>query len=225
MTNNIPHLVLDWYFDVPNQKLSIDITEDLSYIALEGGREGFTKIFNGESIHITLSAWENSEKHWISDNYSELVGTFQPDGNRVIKHPTLDRDDNCPMGVGPDGYYLDHMQRRQCILDGHDQAVIGRGDSGTVYTTVDNGKTIFKREAHRNVVYPEVNDPAFDDFKWTDHSQPCLQQPWAEGVKLSSYIEMEEDGISVGTISKCENVKWDDAPRPELQEFYNYPTE
>ena len=88
MTNNIPHLVLDWYFDVPNQKLSIDITEDLSYIALEGGREGFTKIFNGESIHITLSAWENSEKHWISDNYSELVGTFQLEvAKRVCELP------------------------------------------------------------------------------------------------------------------------------------------
>jgi hypothetical protein len=223
--NGLPHLVLDWSFNIPTQELSIELTEDLKYIALEGGRKGFTKIFKGETTHVSLPDWDNLEKRWISDNYGGLYGYFQPDGTRVIKHPTLDRDDHCPMGVGPDGYYLDHMQRRQCILDGQDQAIIERGNSGTMYTTIDNGKTIFKREAHRNVLYGELEDPAFDDFKWVDHSMPCLQQPWAEGVKVSSYTEMEKDGVSAGTVAKCKDGKWESAARPELQEFYTYPTE
>jgi len=223
--SNLPHLVLDWSFNIPTQELTVSINDELSYSAINGGRDGFTKTFKGEDTTVTLEEWDNIEKYWISENYSDLVGTFQPDGDRIIPHPTLDRDDHAPMGVGPDGFYLDHMQRRQCVLDGHDQAVIGYGKEGTLYTTTDQGATIFKRVAHRNVLYGELEDPAFDDFKWVDHSQPCLQQPWAEGVKLSSHKEMLKDGVSPVDVEKCVEGKWPKALRPELQELYIYPTD
>lgn len=222
--NKIPHLVLDWNFNIPTQELTVSITDALSYSAINGGRDGFIKTFEGETTTVTLEEWDNVEKHWISANYGAHVGMFQPDHDRKVPHPTLPRDDDAPMGVGPDGLYLDHMQRRQCVLDGHDQAIIGYGKDGTLYTTIDKGATIFKRVAHRNVLYGELEDPEFDDFKWVDHSQPCLQQPWAEGVKLSSHEEMRTDGVRSIDVERCMKGKWVEAPRPELQELYTYPT-
>lgn len=224
MTKTIPHLVLDWHFDIPSQTLSIDITDDLSYTAINGGRDGFTKTFNGETTELTLLEW-NTEKHWISENYSDIVGTFQPDYDRQVPHPSEDRLDHAPMGVGPDGYYLDHMQRRQVVLDGKDQSQIGHGVSKTAYSTPDGGRTIFKRASHRNVLYPEIQDPEWDDVTWVDHSQPCLQQPWAEGVKLSSHEEMMKDGIPIHHVQLCEAGGWPAAPNPELQQLYTYPTQ
>lgn len=217
-----PHLVLDWHFDLPKQELSIQIDKDLKYIALEGGYKGYTKIFGDEEIFLTPDDWEE-EKYWISKHYGEEWGYFQPDYDRYVPHPTEDREDHAPLGVGPDGYYLDHMQRRQCVLDGQDQARIGLGTSGTMYTTIDKGETIFKRGAHRNVRYDELEDPAFDDFKWVDHSQPCAQQPWAQGCKISSYKEMLKDGIDVDTVDRCKDKLWPEAPKPELQKLYTYP--
>ena len=216
------HLVLDWHFNLPTQELSIQIEENLKYIAHEGGNKGYTKIYEGVETTVTQDEWEK-EKYWISEHYGEEFGYFQPDFERFTKHPTEDRMDHSPMGVGPDGFYLDHMQRRQTVLDGDDQAKIGFGLSGTLYTTVDKGKTIFKREAHRNVLYGELEDPAFDHMKWTDHSQPCAQQPYAQGCKISSYKEMMKDGIDSFTIERCELGNWDEAPKPELQELYTYP--
>ena len=221
MPKNKKHLVLDWNFNLRTQELSIDIATDLKYIAHEGGYKGYTKIFGDEETSITPDGWEE-EKHWISKHYGEEWGYFQPDYERYLPHPTEDREDHAPMGIGPDGYYLDHMQRRQCVLDGQDQAIIGFGISGTLYTTIDKGKTIFKREAHRNVLYGELEDPEFDHMKWTDHSQPCAQQPWAQGCKISSYKEMLKDGIDVVTIEKCELGHWHEAPKPELQKLYTY---
>ena len=217
-----PHLVLDWHFDLPKQELFIEIDKDLKYIAHEGGNKGYTKIFKKETTSLTQDEWDK-EKFWISENYGAKYGYYQPDYDRYVPHPTEDREDHAPMGFGPDGYYLDHMQRRQTVLDGDDQAKIGFGISGTLYTTIDRGKTIFKREAHRNVLYKELEDPEFDHMKWTDHSQPCAQQPYAQGCKLSSYKEMLKDGILESIVEKCSEGQWDKAPKPELQNLYTYP--
>lgn len=214
-------MVLDWYFDIPAQKLSVKIADNLEYIALEGGYAGFEKIFNGETTHLTYEEWEH-EKVWISERFADVVGTFQPDYSRTVTLPSGIVDE-CPMGVGPDGRYLDHMQRRQAVLDGEDQAIIGYGLSGSVYSTIDNGKTIFRRTAHRNVRYLEMDEEEFKDFKWIDNTQPCMQQPWAEGVKVSSYIDMQLDGIPEEDIEKCKQGLWDDAPNTELQKLYKYP--
>jgi hypothetical protein len=60
-------------------------------------------------------------------------------------------------------------------------------------------------------------------MKWTDHSQPCAQQPYAQGCKLSSYKEMLKDGILESVVEQCSEGQWDKAPKPELQNLYTYP--
>jgi len=228
MTESRPHMVLNWHFDIPNQKLSVKITDDLSYEAINGGFDGFYKTYLGETTFIVGDPQDQwfAEKEWLSEHFGHIVGYFQLDWDRVIWNENDQREERCPMGVGPDGLYLDHMQRRQLLLNGKDQSLIGISPiSDTLYSTIDNGKTIFKRVAHRNVRYPELRDSAWDHIKWHDHSQPCRQQPWSEGVKLSSYAEMRKDGMPEENVAACEKHSWADSPNPEFQQYYTYPTE
>ena len=216
-----PHLLLDWIFDIPNQKLTCTITDDLMYEAHEGGVKGYTKHYKGEKTHISIGNWVE-EKHWISEHYGELVGYYQPDNTRVLWHPSENRHDPSPNGVGPDGRYIDHMQRMQILLEGEDCATIRFGKSNTMYSTPDQGKTIFKRVPTRDIHYEEVetNPNAW----WTEHPQPCMMQPRTQGVRLSSYDEMKDDGIPDDYIEKCKKGVWAKPPHPELQRFYIYPT-
>lgn len=226
MSEEKPHLVLNWIFDIPNQILSCTISENLIYIAHAGGHEGYTKKYRTESnsefveTRIEREAWD-TEKFWISENYGDIYGYYQPDHDRTITHPIENRPDWCPNGLGPDGRYLDHLQRMQILLDGEDCARIGVGISHTTYETPDCGKTIYKRPAVTNVLYPDQQPNAW----WTDHSQPCMMQPWAKGKQLSSYDEMFLDGIFAEAIRKCMKGEWASPPHPELQQFYIYPKE
>jgi hypothetical protein len=58
-----PHLVLHWTFDVPNNILSCEISEDLKYLAYEGGTLPFTKIHKCRDglwpapLHPELQQW------------------------------------------------------------------------------------------------------------------------------------------------------------------------
>jgi hypothetical protein len=226
MQQNKPHLVLDWVFDIPNQILKCNIGDDLEYHALEGGYSGLTKRVkdsNGEwkETFVSKEDW-NSEKSWISENYGELVGYFQFDPDRVINHPIQNRPDRCPNGVGPDGRYLDHLQRMQILLDGEDMSIVARSINKMTFVTPDCGKTIYKRIPTRNVLYPEVNEDP--DAWWPDHPQPCLRQPYSRGVQISSYEEMQDEGISEEIIQQCIDGNWSAPLHPELQSFYVYPT-
>jgi hypothetical protein len=222
-----PHLVLNWLFDIPNQTLSCKINDYLEYIALEGGTLGFIKKYrtdlNSDFVETEISPnfW-SEEKFWISENFGEEVGYFQPDYTRVLHHPVEDRPDPSPMGVGPDGRYIDHLQRMQIVLEGYDCARIGVGKSNTLYITPDNGKTIFKREKTRDVNYPDAK--IHEDWYWFEHPQPCAMQPRSPGYKLSSIDEMLLDGIDSNLVEKCKKIKFDDPEHPKLQKWFVYPT-
>jgi hypothetical protein len=219
-----PHLVLDWVFDIPNNKLICKINDELMYEAHEGGNEGYTKTYKGEVTKITSLGW-HEEKYWISDNFGETLGYYQPDNGREQKHPEETWIEKCPNGLGPDGRYLDHMQRLQLILEGHDCATIGFGKiDKNLYSTPDNGKTIFKRVPTRDVRYKEVLGETMrpDEF-WYDHPQACAMQPRAKGYQLSSYDEMLEDGIFDSVVEKCRKEEWESPKHPELQKYFIYP--
>ena len=227
---NKPHLVLDWIFNVPNQTLICTIDDELSYSAIEGGEAGINKHYKGETIFIrpdtsetfpSESDW-NEEKVWISENYGEQVGYFQLDHDRVITHPYSGQTDRCPMGIGPDGRYLDHLQRRQAILESNDCSEIYRTEGQTVWETPDCGKTIYKRIPTTDTNYAEFarrhNETyKFDRTTYPEHPQPCLQQPRSPGRTFSSYDDMLENGVSEDIVNKCKDGKWESPMHPELQ--------
>ena len=221
MKENKPHLVLDWIFNVPNQTLVCTINDELSYSAIEGGVKGINKTYNGETVFIEADDW-NEEKLWISENYGEQVGYFQLDPNRVITHPFTGEEDRCPMGLGPDGRYLDHLQRRQAILESQDCSEIYRTEDSTVWETPDCGKTIYKRIPTTDTHYAEFakrhnETHKFERTAYPEHPQPCLQQPRSPGRTFSSYDDMLENGINQDIIDKCKAMKWEKPLHPELQ--------
>jgi hypothetical protein len=218
-----PHLVLNWTFDIPNNRLYIDIADDLTYEALQGGTLGYTKIYKGEKFHIDPTQWQETEKFWISENYGEIYGYFQPDHSRVKPHPFWGWPQVCANGLGPDNEYIDHMQRMQILLEGNDMSSIHTNNvTGDLYVTPDSGKTIYKRAGTTDVEYPpEINIPG---SVWPDWSQACLMQPRTKGVQLSSYDELRAAGASEDTITLCMNKQWEAPKHPELQQFYVYPT-
>lgn len=221
-----PHLVLFWTFDIPNQKLSTKIADDLEYEALEGGSQGYTKIYKGETTHITAIEWETTEKFWISENYGETYGYFQPDSNRSKMHPITGHEENCTNGLGPDGNYLDHMQRMQIVLEGHDMATIFvpliTSENDAIFFTPDSGKTIYKRTGTRDVLYVERNDSEL--AWWPECAQPCHMQPHSKGSQLSNYEELLAAGCPAEDVEKCKRGEWDAPKHPELQQYYIYPT-
>jgi len=217
-----PHLVLNWTFDVPNNALSCQIGDDLTYIAHEGGTLPFTKIHKGKTTEVSVEEWLSNERHWISEHYGQLVGYFQYDHNRVITHPVYNRPDHCPNGLGPDGRYLDHLQRMQVVMEGEDMAVVWGGGDKPLFLTPNQGKTIYKRVPTRDVNYPEVQtDP---DAWWSEWPQACAQQPRTAGPRLSSYEELEAAGAPSDVVETCRNTMWPMPLHPELQQWYIYPT-
>lgn len=219
--DNKPHLVLHWTFDIPNYRLYIDISGDLTYEAHEGGTLGYTKTYQNKKSHITPFQWEETEKFWISENYGHIYGYFQPDSTRYKKHPTYSWNQLCINGFGPDGEYLDHMQRMQILLEGNDMSLVWYPDNADMFVTPDNGLTIYKRSLTRDVNYPK--DIMDNGTYWPEWPQACLMQPRTKGVKMSSHNELKAAGAPQHIIDKCLAGNWSSPLNPELQEYYIYP--
>ena len=219
-----PNLVLYWTFDIPNYKLFINIADDLEYEALEGGTLGYTKTYKGKVTHITPMFWEEEEKFWISENYGEIYGYFQPDTELVTIHPVNGYIQQCPNGLGREGEYLDHMQRSQFVVEAHDTAEIW-GAKGFIdlFSTPDNGKTIYKRAPTRDVNY-SADLMSDESSYWPEWPQACMMQPRSKGYRLSSHEEMLAVGCPESIVDQCRAGNWPSPQRPELQKYYIYPT-
>jgi hypothetical protein len=220
--SNKPHLVLNWTFDIPNHRLFIQLSDELEYEAINGGRDGFTKRYKGVETHVDIFEWQETEKFWISENYGHIYGYFQPDQSRITTHPEFGWPQICVNGLGPDGQYIDHMQRMQIVLEGHDMAQVYMASTGEVFQTPDNGKTIYRRDTTRNVKYPP--EMMTDDAVWPEWPQACLMQPFTKGAQLSSHAELKEFGASRNIVNKCLAGEWPAPRHPELQQWYIYPT-
>ena len=218
-------MVLPWIMDYNTMKLTCKVSEDLYYEAHEGGSIGYTKRYrkpDGEFVETFISGdgtdWTD-EKYWISNNFSEFVGTYEPEDSILFK--VNSRGTLCSHGNGtdPDGARLDHMQRPQALMEAEDCASIFCIDSYE-FETPDRGLTIFKR-----LPQPGENTLYADNIgnMWTDVPQPCHMQPRIQGRKLSSYNELRVLGCPEEVIKKCQAGEWDAPPRPDLQKFYVYP--
>lgn len=219
-------MMLPWVMDYNTMKLICTITEDLSYEAHEGGSLGYTKRYResgGEFVesHIPNNArlWE-AEKHWISDNFSDIVGTYLPEDSELFKVNSRGTLCSHANGTDPDGARFDHMQRPQALMEAEDCASIYNADHCD-YETPDRGLTIFKRlpQPGENTLYADR-----EGMTWTDVPQPCHMQPRIQGRKLSSYNELRVVGCPEEVIAKCQAGEWIAPKRPDLQKFYIYPT-
>jgi len=205
-----PHLLLDWVLDIPNQILKCTINENLHYVAHKGGAEGVSKFYrssvNQEFTETLLDqpSWFQ-EKFWISEHFGEKLGYFQPDYTRVINHPKENRPDDAPNGVDKNGYYIDHLQRSQSLLENDDVTKIWEDKrNGIIFYTPDGGKTILKSVPIplENTFYnlSEVSDKR--NFR-PSHPQPCMMHPNSPGRLLSSYEDMEKCGVDKYYINQC----------------------
>lgn len=219
---NEQNLILNWTFDIPNQKLFIKIADDLEYEALEGGTLGYKKTYKGEVTTLSPDDWVFREKHWISENYGEIYGHFQPTLDLYVPHPENGHEQHCPNGLGLDGEYLDHLQRSQYLLEGHDCATVFMSSVPDLYQTPDNGLTIYVRRGYNDVLYAQAAE--HPDWLWIHHPQPCLQQPRAISYQLSSHQELEDAGCPQEIVDKCKRGEWDSPRHPEFQQYYIYPT-
>lgn len=222
-----PHLILNWVFDIPNQQLVCKINDDLTYYAIDGGYGGFTKIYKGITTNLTEDDWTGYEKQWISDTYGDELGMwYQKDPDRVVHHPETGWVQYCVNGIGPDGRYLDHMQRYQVLMEGHDMAVVWNGTPGNeqarcLFSTPDRGLTIYKRKPTSNTRYPAQKENP--NAWWFEVPQPCSQQPYSKGYYLSNYDELLEEGCPQNIVDQCKRGEWMAPLRPDLQQWYIYP--
>ncbi len=213
-------MVLDWYFDCETQRLWCPIGDELVYEAHEGGSKGYKKIYKGKETLIAPRQWPQ-EKWWISANFSDLVGVHEEDyENPILIERKPGRVEQCVNGVGPDGRYLDHLQRPQALLEGEDCANIYLLEDYTLFVTPDNGRTIFRCDPTRDTLYALMTDP---NVWWTNIGQPCMMQPRTPGRQASSHEEMKERGVPRHIIDTCRRGEWASPLRPDLQKFYIYP--
>ena len=215
-------MILPWIYDYNTKKLTLTVNDELSYEALDGGDSGYIKTFKGETTEIGKDSEWTWEKHWISDNYSDLFGEFIELHGQFMDLPNGGKTefDN---GKCPDGTRLDHLQRPAAVMTCLDLAEVFV-DGADVYETPDKGLTIYLRPGIKaedtNYIQSGINNNL---GYWREVPQPCHMQPKIQGRKLSSYDELEAKGCPFRIVELCKKGEWKDATRPDLQKLYVYP--
>ena len=221
------HLVLEWCFDCETQELTCSLADgECVYVAHNGGKEGYTKTYQGNTETISSADWEQHEKYWISDMWGETYGYFQPDPNREAIEPMTGLLEGRMHGIGRHGEYLDHLQRSQRQLDHGDMAVISHDSSlGPLFLTPDCGLTIYKLLLTNDSFYNGNYNKETNEGVWFMVPQPCMMQPNSIGYVLSSHEELELAGLPKEVIDRCKEGLWDKPPFPEISKLFNYPKE
>lgn len=184
---------LNWKFDIPNNKLSLHISEDLYYVALGGATQGIIKTFKGEESTIGYEKWPN-EKVWIDNNYSNIVGdlsipTLKQQEEYMDKwRPFIDNPVPPTFGISEDGWAYDRMQRKTKWLQNADSCLmveIGRIENVGIFETPD-GENIYKRPwcEYENTYY---------------NTMPCCVFPDNPGWQRSSIEELEDNGLDINS--------------------------
>jgi hypothetical protein len=217
-------MILPWHYDYNTAKLTLKISDNLSYECLNGGVDGFTKTLNGVTTTIGIDDWEFGEKAWISRNYGSQFGAWQKetgkfstvDGIAQIEHQD---------GTDEEGSRIDHLCRPAKLMLGYDMTSIYEFDY-EVFETPDQGKTIYFRPSIKgtDTNYPDQNKD------YGEVPQPCMMQPKITGRQLSSYDALLAAGeknpnVDIDAIvAKCRAGQWDAPKFSELQKLYTYRT-
>lgn len=182
---------LYWKFNIPTQKLSVNIDENLSYQALKGCREGVIKTYNNKESFISYEDWQ-VEKEWLSKNYSHIVGELKEPSleemnsyREKISHITDDPGEPSH-GISLDGWAYDRMQRKSLWLQNAECSLmveIGRIENVGIFETPD-GTNVYKRPwcEYENTYY---------------NTMPCCIFPDNPGWQKSSKEELKKYDLDI----------------------------
>jgi len=172
-------MILSWTHNQETGMLTCTINENLKYTTLDGGGN-LVKTYNGEITNIPGDqAWDD-EKHWISDNFSDLVGVYAPKWDITIEswtaiNPTW--KGAVPLyGVTDDGLYLDKLARTSYIQEGLDMTTVYKHEF--VWIEKDKNGDYWKREW-------------CDDLDVYYNCQPCCVFPYNPGRTKMDKAEAE----------------------------------
>ena len=187
-------MILSWTHNQETGMLTCEINENLKYTTLDGGGN-LVKTYNGEITNIPGDqAWED-EKHWISDNFSNLVGVYAPKWDITTESWTESNPTwigAVPLyGITDDGLYLDKLARTSYIQEGHDMQTVYKVDR--IWIEQDKNGDYWKRE------WCEEQDIHYN-------CQPCCVFPYNPGrtkmdkAEAESIInEADEQHTNIGT--------------------------
>lgn len=172
-------MILSWTHNQETGMLTCTINENLKYTTLDGGGN-LVKTYNGEITNIPGDqAWDD-EKHWISDNFSDLVGVYAPKWDITIESWTATNPTwkgAVPLyGVTDDGLYLDKLARTSYMQEGLDMTTAYRHDY--VWIEKDKNGDYWKREF-------------CDDLDVYYNCQPCCVFPYNPGRTKMDKAEAE----------------------------------
>ena len=172
-------MILSWTHNQETGMLTCTINENLKYTTLDGGGN-LVKTYNGEITNIPGDqAWDD-EKHWISDNFSDLVGVYAPKWDITIESWTATNPTwkgAVPLyGVTDDGLYLDKLARTSYMQEGLDMTTAYRHDY--VWIEKDKNGDYWKREW-------------CDDLDVYYNCQPCCVFPYNPGRTKMDKAEAE----------------------------------
>lgn len=177
---------LNWTHIIEKNYLECRIDETLLYRAYKGGYK-IKKYVNDELVDVILRVegddyWEN-EKHWISDNYSHIVGKYKTNWKSVREQNAwMERNDwtqEFPVfGLSKQGEYLDRLQRPTRVQTGLDMKTILKNDGHHIMLEIDTEGNYWQR-------------PYCDEQKTFYNVQPCCVFPENPGRKSVSKEEAE----------------------------------
>jgi len=137
-------MILPWKNYLETNEVSFQLTETIKYIAYPNGNKYILKqeTDKPDVIFKEYTDWEH-EKQWISDNYSDIYGVYEP-----CPHTEIDSDDEkqCFFGKTEDGLYLDRIQRKEEWMNHSLTYDIMHIPNWGVLHTSDGGKTLWKTE-------------------------------------------------------------------------------
>lgn len=137
-------MVLPWKNYLETNEVSFQLTDDIKYIAYPNGADGILKqeTDKDDILFVEPLNWE-IEKQWISDNYSDIYGVYEP-----CNHDDLEEDDDkqCLFGKTSEGLYLDRIQRKEEWMNHSLTYPIIHIENWGILHTTDGGKTIWKTD-------------------------------------------------------------------------------
>jgi len=192
VNSNMAWLQLTWKFNIPEQHLECIINDDLKYVAHRGGRDGYTKTFNGNETTISYDDWID-EKLWISDNYGDTLGTFHELFNNELDEVTASSNGSlpCNWGITEDGDYLDRNQRSALILS---------NNNSTVLASVPEELSNILHDSE-NPTYNFETDDGINLYRRSQNTMPCCVFPDNMGWQLID-IDTEYADLDVVEIKR-----------------------
>lgn len=182
-------MILPWKNYLQTNEVSFQLSEEIKYIAYPDGKYGVLKQEIGKEDIFLLDVEWNNEKIWISDNYSDIYGVYEP-----VTEEELEEDDDkmCFFGKTDDGLYLDRLQRPEYVMNHDMTSAILTIDGWGIIHTPDNGESLFKTEwcdsreefynCMRCDVFPE--NPGWKQMNREDAYEKIRSTPNTEDVEI-----------------------------------------